>query len=662
LVLGGLALCLGPAVCSEALAEDGPVTFTVNSAEPNLSNASCSSPAQAGEVCTLRRAVELGNAVQDWDIPVQIVVEPGFSGTIPFTTNANDMMAPTQQASIWDEDGAFLWVKRPMSIDLDKRLHIGPANGYIDPTSHNERAAIWVDAPNVQLRNFTDWYSTQSAIVFSDNSDGSSLSGGSAIQTANFHTEREILILPGADGITIEDFTVGRMPSTVNGGGIVLSGNGEADPVIANVAIRNVTFNNKPADGIENPVNYCDADDARGCSSHGVNLAQFVRVDNLTVQGCEFESFGYFTSPINTYYAVGGSNWELAENTFSDIRTGSLAGVATITLPANNVLGGVNRIRDNTFDNTAESAKGVQGYAVSWDLSAWSAYHPDVPAPTRSNLFIENNRFDGYTAQSVHMKQTGAVTVTGNTFGPASASQQDPINEESAATGGLMYMNGNAADLNVRTWRPTEARLASKCELQVGVSRNEAGTTDPGAPVGIDFYWTSSNKAEEYLGRVDGVAQPDSRDAVVFVAVPDLPSQGGGSIRIQTHGQGSDPLQLVSSQYSRTIPSIPQVPSASECKRSVQMKLQAWAGVPAGVDSYQGILDSAQNNTGAVEVPSLSSATSPANVWFTYSVTNNGDLSLTSVQVSDQYVGRVCVIPRLAVGATAGCARRITLE
>jgi hypothetical protein len=97
-----------------------------------------------------------------------------------------------------------------------------------------------------------------------------------------------------------------------------------------------------------------------------------------------------------------------------------------------------------------------------------------------------------------------------------------------------------------------------------------------------------------------------------------------------------------------------------ECNPKLDIDLQVWSDVPDGVETYEAIMESANNKTGAVEVPSLSAVTAGTNVWFTYTVANAGKVPLRRVQVTDSYLD-VCVIELVPVGKTAGCARPLTL-
>src|SRR5206468_5503387 len=51
-----------------------------------------------------------------------------------------------------------------------------------------------------------------------------------------------------------------------------------------------------------------------------------------------------------------------------------------------------------------------------------------------------------------------------------------------------------------------------------------------------------------------------------------------------------------------------------------------------------------------------------AGVKYTYTVTNNGPLTCTSVDVEDDKLNGVCVIPSLGPGATTSCTKSTTLS
>jgi hypothetical protein len=336
---------------------------------------------------------------------------------------------------------------------------------------------------------------------------------------------------------------------------------------------------------------------------------------------------------------VGGL--EIEGNEFSNVHAGTGVTDATIVLPLDKSLDGeANAIRGNRFDNGG--ASGSQGLAIYWNSNKATSSAAAQPA----GLFIEDNHFDGYSAASVRLYGTGLVTVRRNTFGAASGSRANTVEEESSDSSATMVDNyGSHANREIMTWRPDTAGAVTleNCELKVPVLANNGGTA-PTTPVTLDFYWTAANTAEKYLGSVENVTA-----AGVF-AVPVLPP-AGGYLRLQTQGKGNT-AQPESSQYSRVIPNVAQI----ACEPELEIDLQAWQDVPDGVADYDGILQSA-----AKPLPDAVRLPSGATVWFTYTVRNPGNIALRDVAVRDSHLAEVCEIALIPAGGSAGCARQQTV-
>ncbi|MDR0594452.1 MAG: hypothetical protein LBG60_14615, partial [Bifidobacteriaceae bacterium] len=142
-----------------------------------------------------------------------------------------------------------------------------------------------------------------------------------------------------------------------------------------------------------------------------------------------------------------------------------------------------------------------------------------------------------------------------------------------------------------------------------------------------------------------------SRDeaTTVMVKIPPSFASTTGRIRLQTQGAGASPDQPESSQFSRTV----ALDAAATCSSAVEIDLRAWTGVPPAATTHDAIIAS-----GADELRPGDPFTAGADVWFTYTVRNAGRSDLIDVAVRDTQAGEVCVIPRIAPNATAGCARR----
>jgi hypothetical protein len=578
----------------------------------------------------LRQAIDEANLVPA-GTDVTIEVKPEVAGVIPFP-NAVAQLATTAKVSPNDSKGAVFWVKRAMNINLDNRLSLMPPNSV--STALGEVAGILVDGPNVNLKNFTNWFSTQSAIVFSPNSDGSSLDGGSSIQTNNGHTNRQVSILGGADKISIRNYTMGRQYPGATNAGIVFQPNLKSETNISETTISNVTIDNTPvANG-----KCIDGSDGRACFSDGIYVTG-VRLNNLIIESCKFTNFWVGTvtgtyQPIDAGDALGGEYWDIRDNIFTDIRVGVSQVYATIRMPSGKKLGGTNYIRDNIFDNSASGAALKQGMAISVDnwINNYSA----------SGLFIEDNYFDGYGAPDeggsaiIRLNWAGVVTVRRNVFGPATVTQSDASHEETASNSVMLNNNGIQSNQDIKTWYPSAASYKS-CSLEV--TMNVPALSGPKTPVAIDFYWTATYRAEKYLGSVE-LAAPGT------ASLPAEIPGGQGFIRVQTQGSGYS--QPESSQYSRTL----AVTGSDACTSKVEVDLRAWTNVPAEATSYDQIITSGK------EVLEGGKFSQRSNLWLTYTVTNIGSKPLSNLVVYDSQGQQVCTVLSLAVKEVVGCARR----
>jgi hypothetical protein len=223
------------------------------------------------------------------------------------------------------------------------------------------------------------------------------------------------------------------------------------------------------------------------------------------------------------------------------------------------------------------------------------------------------------------------------------ASQSTTVNEESGKLSVMMiYNNGSHANRSQQTWYPTAARVG-KCQASIDVSPNASGK---GAliPLSLEVYWTAGTTAERYLGSVTLW-----ENAATTITVP-YEYGSAGNIRLHTVGWTTTPGQYESSQFSRTVPI-----GAAKCVSSVDIKVQAWNHVSSGATSYDEVIH-------AHEIPSPATQALNTTVWWTYTVTNDGDAPLKDLSVTDTATAselstpqEVCFIPSLPAGASHGC-------
>ncbi|MDR1394467.1 MAG: hypothetical protein LBJ62_11025 [Bifidobacteriaceae bacterium] len=560
--------------------------------------------------------------------------------------------------------GAYYQVKRSMVIDLDDRLHLraigqGGPDSIGDPNT-STATGFWVDGPNVELRNFTQILSSGTAITFSPDSDGSSLKGGETVQTTSNFCDRFAWVMAGAEDISISDYKAGRMgegTSTSAADYEAIIGIGKAawhdNNPVKNLRISRVELDNTPQEG-----HPCRSTDGTGCSAPGVVGWNSVLIDGLTIEDSVFNEFkrpAINFWPSNSPQVTG---LDIRGNTFTKIaiNTKVLSAQATVNLPFNRTFGAVpSYIRGNNFANWREGQAALnQATAIYWFGAMGNG-----GGKTASNLYIEDNDFDGYSLQTIHLEGAGTVTVRRNQIGAHSAAglpsyvagSADSFEETAAGTlKPALLVNGQltnqGASGKTLPWIPSLARAASTgpCGLEVYVKpSNDAGGIRPATPLTIDVYWTNKDTAGSYLGSVDGVVSEG------WITVPGAVQEDGGSIRVQTQASG-DTAQPESTQYSRTL-GVNTLGTA--CSADVKLVLRAWTDVPAEATTHDAIISSGAtklDNGGLVP---------EGDVWFTYTVENTGQLPLSSVRVTDSFANPVFVITDpIPAGGEAGCARR----
>jgi hypothetical protein len=632
MVVGGIVTLRSIPVADAVTA---PKVFEINTnsaaADANRGDGVCS--VGPNKECSLRAAIEEGNEISDLSIPVEIRVAPSFTGkvTVPALTTAHMATA----SPVNGEASAFFHIKRKMTIDLDHRLAVYPEADSPSATG------FWVDAPGVKLLNFSDVYSNETTYVFSPNSDGSILEGGASVQVQNHFSERMAAVLSGADGITIRNYKVGRLYGARHQGAIsVLRANGDNTPVVSNLTISGLIVDNSPRIPAVGRGD-CSAQDGSTCSVQAFGVNDRVNINKLVIDGSKFTTFPSTRLVIDMELAGDVNDLAITNNEIKAVATSPSYTQAAVVLPLDRRMTGNNRIAGNTFDN----GSGLQqGGAIFWNGMETS----NLPAPAGSNLFIEDNHFNGYQAQTILMYETGTVTIRRNTFGTSTGSRPNTLAEETVEGSGTgssaMVMNyGLLANRKVGTWYPTKAVIDDSClNLLVDLEKPGNGVPQPNPPVSVDVYYTKERTAEVLLGTVTNL----TGKATVTMPLPPEP----GFIRVQTQGPSSRaPSQFESSQFSRAV----QVEDPKRCGWP-QIQLRAWQDVDPSKTDHNSIIAT------ATEVPSGGPVDPSKELWFTYTVANNGYFSFTGVEVKDSLAKNslVCKIPSLSPGASAGCSRR----
>jgi hypothetical protein len=472
------------------------------------------------------------------------------------------------------------------------------------------------------------------------------------------------------DGV-ISNWVVGNS-NFANASGISIDGDSVTDWQVENSSFANASgISSSGADVTRLTVTQSRFSDSSPLHLLASGLTTRVQLHSIKVDNSDFESssgirlrrafftglevldsrFSYFTSGaevIDVADGIGANpQLDIRGNTFKNIGSGTAAGDAVIRLPEGQTMGAASHISGNVFDNSDSAL--TQGYAINYDAGISSNN-----STTASNLFIEDNYFDGYTKVGVKLEGTGTATVRRNTFGVNHAnayqntSKPTTENEETADSNkASMFQNHDkTANRKILTWYPKRAEVVNGCQLAVDLLKPVSGNL-PSEPVTIDFYYTAGTTAEEYLGSVD-VESPEASGGK-NVIVPNLPSRADGYIRVQTQGY-SAAGQPESSQYSRTV-ALPKDDLSACAITGAAIELRAWRGV--GADStYDGIV----NGGLAQEIPAGGPLAPGETVWFTYTVRNTGTVLLQQVVVKDQFADPVCIIASIKAGEEAGCS------
>lgn len=560
------AAIVGGSLVAAASAQAVTHTFYVDSldgsaaaAGVNIGNGVCET---AAGTCTLRAAIEEANALNLPKGSVAIAMADGLIGTIDPLDTADARMRSTRVT--FDDQGAHYELTAPMLIDLDNRVSIH--------TSTDTNSALFhVDGPDIEFRNMTQILSGKTSIVAGPNARNFLLDGGETSTDRDWFPERFMVFREGASDITVRNYRVQGF-SHWNNGTAIFFFNAQNNTPIRNVRIENVH--------ITYPTyTTCNGSDGSGCRT---DIVQFnPRNSNVVVDGFTFtdssvsnltDRDGFTFSRGTAATSVRASNIDISNNSFISMQ-GNGTGVnnAFITLPYGR-LEGENRIVGNDIIRADRG----QTFAISWNGNTSSG--------SAGNLRIANNYFDGYTATSISLNNTGPVAVEGNTFGTRSASQGRPATNEETRTGdNTLFVNNNNANRRVLTWFPTaDAQVSTGampnhvvpmnsafdegvpvCLATLEVSAPTSGNV-PAGPVDLDVYWTADRTAEIYLGRAEAVS---GGSATIELRLPTDPQQlantlvgqsneasvidqqtgvARGYVRLQTHSAAGE-----SSQYSR---------------------------------------------------------------------------------------------------------------
>jgi hypothetical protein len=509
--------------------------------------------------CTLRAALTLANSQTDTATnPLRVTLATGFAAgdaKAIWIVEPTNMMI-TSSVNNLGSSGAHYSIAVPMEVDLQNKLYIGHR-------TNNKQTTFWVNAEHVNLFNFSHVQGGETVIGISGKSKWVNIQGGTTLTKTGVITKNFLLISNGADHISFSDYTVGNLDdgedNNCDSAAVCFTPNGST-ATTTNVSISNVTFTSSHEPGAAYT---CTSEDSSGCVNNSIVFNANAKVDGLNVGESHFTNLKKGTSWDTVvltgviYSSVRLSNLDFHDNEILNSGSCILPGdgwCSLIYLPEGAPMEGKNYIRSNTFVNDLA--------VVSDQVHAISAYmnHTTSNNSELSNVYIENNHFDGFRGPAIWLRATGIATVSGNTFGPNTRSSEgDGAGEELVASGGdkaAMFMNNyTGANQKIVPWWPNSASIARSasgiCELTLTMqSPSGADTT---VPVLFDGYWTKSTKAEKYLGRTAAaVYAPKTGVAATFHVPDDMLEPDGrlaGGVRAQTQAMKYDQPQ--SSQYSR---------------------------------------------------------------------------------------------------------------
>ncbi|MER7797381.1 hypothetical protein [Microbacterium sp. NPDC096154] len=541
--------------------------------------------------CTLRAAIEESNALNLPAGELTITVDPsvpvgGLTGALNYTTNRMLSTAISYE----DTGGAMFHVTAPVTIDLGHRLQ---ADG---SATDGAAAMFYLNGPDIRLLNadLVRGVGETGIVVGPDARDVVVDGGGGQINTDNsYYPERFMVIREGVQGLTVRGYAIRGFWDSVTSGGVFVFNSLAPYTPRSDIAITDI-------DVLYNSGTACGASDGSGCRTRLTNFVPWNPANNVT-NGLSFtrmhvqnmttqNAFSFANSQDWTGgTSVSISDLEIADNVFvNNVGRGTGEANPFIMLPLGGHLTGETHISRNVFSRATSG----QTYAIYYAEGTRLGDDSTADSTVASQVYIEDNYFNGYTANSIRVFQSGLVTVAGNAFGTRSGSQARPGIVEEYDDGGPVMLNtyhgivDHSANQGIRTWYPSSAAAVltaapaagvavaddprdgavPTCLAQVPVVRGAGTDNDSqpaGQPVTLDVFWTADRTAELHVGRVSGITGDAATIAfplpVGDIALPDGtaravdPGTGAvsGYVRLQTHVEGLG--QLESSQYSRVV-------------------------------------------------------------------------------------------------------------
>ena len=567
LLVGGVVAVWEP---QPAFAAD-PNTLYINTNNAGKTG-SCVAGNDSYSVITSANTCSLGAALTQANtspVPLRVTLATEFAASIPEGTQA--MITPDYSNTTWMNTtfqgfagtGALYAITAPMVVDLHNKLGIRAINA--------GPASILINGSDIAVLNASEIRAVTAAILVGPAANTVRIDGGQTMPMEGYRINRFLEIQNGAQGITFQNYTVGNLidPLAIENSAAVFfatPGAGTSTTIVVNDVTFTTTRDPNSSQWI------CTDLDSSGCVNAAISLGSGSRVDGLEIKNSRFQNL---RAPVQANRPVifgasrQGTTANLANLDFHDnsivnsttCPNPSGMSCALILLPTSGVDGTTdNYIRGNHFVNFPGYS---QPHAIAWISNKTTNFNT-----TRSGLFIQDNHFDGFIGSTIPLGNAGVVSVERNEFGVNSYSNANTIDEETAAvlTGQTsetiskaMIMNGNAdyaSNRKILTWYPTAlTTIAPGCRFVVdAISPTHLDPNRvPTQPVRLEVYWTSTTKAERYLG--SSVVDAGTTASLKL----DLPDEAigpdgtvAGNIRLLTQSLAFG--QPMTSQHSRTLP------------------------------------------------------------------------------------------------------------
>jgi outer membrane protein OmpA-like peptidoglycan-associated protein/outer membrane protein W len=578
-------------------------TLDAGTADVNAGDGICQT---STGTCSLRAALEEVNAsslLVALD-PALIQFDPSLSGDIVHNGGTPRMHNQTLGSTVINDYlgvGAFLHVDSLRAVTIDFGNRVGAIQ-----RSDNEYAMIYVESNDVVIENFQNSAKRDAVGGGYDDVAGimgaasSIVIGGSRVTIRNGISadagtdamESCISLIDGASAILVEDFYCRGSA----GFGLYVD---------ERATVSNVTLNRfETQDGVRfgdiwvefgeggltgdktvvNGLTITDSEFRSDAINYTMGLRENSVINNLSVQDSAFQGAGVFSIyayptsqlgvvTIRNNTATGtrtffGTDVDVTHTGLLTVSDNILTSVASDGMFLQSPTSGT-RIENNRFINQT-SAGNVAGIRIATGASGtnnvirgnlfdqesptnrfaiWMRAQPEGAGGSGSTGWsIENNTINNIFGDAfgpIYNDGDSNTMISGNTFGEGTRGSPSP-DTAPEFDDSFFVVNADAfSNGKIQTWRPTAA-ATNGVTLTVALAPVDPplnGNSAPTLPVAIDVYYTETDKAEVYLGRVPGV------QLLPLTATFLNAGLSGGAVRAQITD-----LQGRSSQYSAAIP------------------------------------------------------------------------------------------------------------